>query len=71
MDGRVGALKAWLAGLPDKMAHGVPWAHVEPAGLGVGTPEAGDVEEREARKRREREIWRSTDGSAQGPRSNA
>jgi len=49
------------------MAHGMPWAHVEPVGLGVGTPEAAEVEEREARKRREREVWRSTDDADPKP----
>ena len=70
MNSRTGAVRNWLAGLPTRIVHGVPWAHVEPAGLGVGTAEAGDVEEREARKRRAREIWRSSDEGAPGPPSH-
>jgi hypothetical protein len=64
MDRRIIGLSRWLAGLPTRIVHGVPWAHVEPAGLGIGTPETGDVDEREARKRRARETWRSTDDGA-------
>jgi hypothetical protein len=61
MAGKVGRLRSWLGALPSRMARGVPWAHVEPAGLGVGPSDAGDVDEREARRRHEREVWRSND----------
>jgi hypothetical protein len=62
-----GRLRRWLVGLPSKMARGVPWAHVEPAGLGVGPTDAGDVREREAHRRTAREVWRSTnEGSRDG-----
>lgn len=53
--------RRWLASLPGRMARGVPWAHVEPAGLGVGSARAEDPAEREARERREREVWRKED----------
>ena len=61
MGDRMGRWRTLLRSLPSRMVHGVPWAHVEPAGLGVGTADSGDVEEREARKRRARETWRATD----------
>ena len=57
-------LRTSLRAVPSRMVHGVRWAHVEPAGLGVGTAEAGDVEEREARRRHEREVWRADDEPA-------
>lgn len=58
---RMSDWRKWLAGLPSRMVRGVSWAHVEPAGLGIGGAESGDVDEREARARRTREMWRSTD----------
>ena len=47
--------------LPGRLARGVPWAQVEPAGLGVGTARAEDPDERAARERHEREVWRKQD----------
>jgi hypothetical protein len=60
-------LRKTLAELPSRIVHAVPWAHIEPAGLGVGTAAPEDLDEREARERRERETWRSDDDAPRTP----
>jgi hypothetical protein len=50
-----------LARLPARLANSVPWAHVEPAGLGAGPTGSGDPDERADQRRRARELWRSED----------
>jgi hypothetical protein len=53
-----------IAAIPGRIRRAIPWlpwAHLEPSGLGVGSGPAEDLDEREARKRRERETWRTTE----------
>ncbi len=65
--GSSGGIRGWLANLPKRIVRSVPWAHVEPAGLGVGSPEPGDLDEREERKRQAEEVWRSDEADRSEP----
>jgi hypothetical protein len=61
MSEKVAGVRRLLADLPGRIVRGVPWANVEPAGLGVGSARAEELDEREARERHEREVWRKQD----------
>lgn len=54
---RVGRM---IAGLPERILRivGRPFTSPEPTGIGRGQVHMGDLDEREAERRRERETWR-------------
>ena len=56
--GRIGR---FIARLPGRIVRAVPWAHMEPAGLGAGKVHTEDLDEMERQRRREREVSRRSD----------
>jgi hypothetical protein len=60
----VGRIARFLGRLPGRIVHAVPWAHMEPAGLGAGKVHTQDLDEMELERRRDRETLRREDDSA-------
>ena len=63
---------AWrfIAGSPRRLLAAVGWVHtMEPMGLGAGKPHIGDLDEIEAERREQREVWRrDEEGPSEPPR---
>jgi hypothetical protein len=52
---------AWrsIARIPGRLVGAVGWVHtMEPTGLGAGKPHIGNLDEIEAERRQQREVWR-------------
>jgi hypothetical protein len=60
----VGRIVRFVSRLPGRIVRAVPWAHMEPAGLGAGNVHTQDLDEMESERRRERENLRREDDSA-------
>ncbi len=54
-------LASGVAHLPRRILDASGWAHLEPTGYGAGPVHTEDLDELEAKRRREREAWRQRD----------
>jgi hypothetical protein len=59
----LGRIARFLERLPGRIVRAVPWAHMEPAGLGAGPVHVEDLDELERSRREERETLRHEDDS--------
>jgi hypothetical protein len=57
----LGRMARFVTQLPGRIVRAVPWAHMEPAGLGAGTVHTQDLDEIEQERRQDREVLRRDD----------
>jgi len=61
MSGFIGRIARFIERLPGRLVRAVPWAHMEPTGLGAGRVHTEDLDELERQRRQAHESQRRND----------